>query len=251
MTIWEAHKQQWNAMKNKSFKEKLAYFCQYYGIQTVAILVAVAVVIGLIVSLATKKDYVFNGVFFGAQPQASSDAYLQDFAQSAGIDLTKYNVSIQCHLNIQMGQTLSPEIYTSMEAFSAMVATGSGDCFAGELDLMLYYAYMEYATDLRTVLTAEEITALAPYLHYIDRALIAQQEADNAGLADAYAQRPDSTKPELMGDPIPVAISLNAATDAFAQSYQLGEHAAISICATVSHPDHALAFLRHCLKTQS
>jgi hypothetical protein len=246
MTIWEAHKQQWNAMKNKSFKERLAYFCQYYGIQTVAILAAVAVVIGFIVNLVTKKDYAFTGVFFGAQLQASSDAYLQDFAQQANIDLTEYDMSIQTRLNIHMDQTLPQELYTSMEAFYAMVATGSVDCFTGELDLMLYYAYMEYATDLRTVLTAEELTALAPYLHYIDGALIAQQEADNGGLADAYAQRPDSTKPELMGDPIPVAVSLSAATDACKQAYQFGENAAICICASSEHSQNALAFLRYC-----
>ena len=50
-----------------------------------------------------------------------------------------------------------------------------------------------------------------------------------------------------MGDPIPVGISLSAATDAFHESYKTGENAIIGICASSEHSQNALAFLRYCL----
>ena len=106
---------------------------------------------------------------------------------------------------------------------------------------------MEYAVDLRTVLTPAELEALSPYLHYIDKSLILQQEASEEGYATAYSQHPDATKPELMADPIPVAVSLNAATDAFKEAYHFADSAVIGICANTEQPENALAFLRYCL----
>lgn len=250
MTIREARKAQWESIKDKGTQEKLSYFWEYYGIKSICLLLAIIVLIAFVISMATKKDFAFTGIFFGAQPQDSSQSYLEDFKKAADIDPAKYDVSVQCHLDIQMDQTITQEIYTSMETFTAMVASKSVDCFAGDLDLFLYYGYLGYGVDLRTVLTPEELTALAPYLHYIDGNLIDQQEADNEGLASAYSQRPDSTKPELMDDPIPVAICLDAATDDFKASYRFGEGAVIGICASASYPQYALAFLRYCLNTK-
>ena len=100
--------------------------------------------------------------------------------------------------------------------------------------------------DLRTVLTQEELDQLSPYLHYIDGKLIEQQENAGEGYANAYSQHPDPTKPELMADPIPVAISLTAATQAFKENYCFGETAVIGICASSEQSQNALAFLRYC-----
>ena len=246
MTIREAIKEQRKSIKNRSTKEKLSFFWEYYGIKTICLILAAAILIAFIVSMATKKEFGFTGVFFGAAVQDSAEGYLAQFGQASGIDPEKYEISVQCHLDIQMDQQITQEIYTSMETFTAMVSAKSVDCFAGNDDLFLYYAYMEYALDLRTVLTQEELDQLSPYLHYIDGKLIQQQENANEGYANAYSQHPDSTKPELMENPIPVAISLNAATDAFKEAYNFGEEAVIGICASSEQSQNALAFLRYC-----
>ena len=39
MTIRETIREQWKAMKDKPFKEKLSYFWDYYGIKTICILI--------------------------------------------------------------------------------------------------------------------------------------------------------------------------------------------------------------------
>ena len=247
MTIREAKREQRKSIKNRSPKEKLSYFWEYYGLKAICLIAAVITLIFFIVSMATKKENAVTTVFFGGIAQESAEAYLSAFEQAAGIDPEKYQISVQSHPDIQMDQTITQEAYQSMEAFTAMVAGKSVDCFAGDSDLILYYAYMEYATDLRTVLTQEELTQLAPYLHYIDGELIRQQEAADEGLTDAFSRRTDATKPELMKDPIPVAISLNAATDAFKEAYLFGESAVISICANSEQAENAAAFLRHCL----
>lgn len=246
MTIREAIKEQQKSIKNRSLKEQVSFFWEYYGIKTICLILAAVALIAFIVSMVTKKEYAFTGVFFGAQTQDSSDSYLEDFGKTAGVDLSKYELSVQCHLDIQMDQQITQEIYNSMETFTAMVSAKSVDCFAGNDDLFLYYAYMEYALDLRTVLTQEELDQLSPYLRYIDGKLIEQQENAGEGYANAYSERPDSTNPALMENPIPVAISLNAATDAFKEAYRFDENAVIGICASSEQSQNALAFLRYC-----
>ena len=247
MTIREAQKEQRKSIKNRSAKEKLSYFWEYHGIKTICLVIAAAALLSFLIGILTKKDYAFTGVFFGAVPQSASDSYVEQFARDTGIDLSEYQLFVRCHPDVQMEQQITPDIYQSMEAFTAMVAAKSVDCYAGNDELFLYYAYMEYALDLRTVFTAEELAALAPYLHYIDGKLIAQQEIANEGYADAYSQHPDSTKPETMEDPIPVGISFQTATDDFRANYQINENMVIGICANSEHSQNAAAFLRYCL----
>lgn len=249
MTIREAQKEQRKSIKNRSAKEQFSFFWEYYGIKTICLLAAIATLLAFVIGMITKKDYAFTGVFFGALPQPSAENYLAEYGQYAGLDPSDCEISVQCHLDIQMDQQITPEIYQSMETFTAMVAAKSVDCFAGNRDIFLYYAYMEYAVDLRTVLTPQELDALAPYLHYIDGSLILQQENANEGYTDAYMQRPDSTKPEIMEDPIPVGISLDAAADAFRASYQMKDNAVIGICVNSEQSENALAFLRYCLES--
>ena len=247
MTIREAIKEQRKSIKNRSPREQFAFFWEYYGIKTICLLLAVAALIAFIVTMVTKKDYALTGVFFGSAAQNSAQSYLDAFGSHCGIDPEKYEISVQCHPGIQMDQQITQDIYNSMEAFTAMVAAKTVDCFAGNDELFLYYAYMEYAVDLRTVLTLQELAQLSPHLRYIDGSLIAQQEANNDSLASAYSQHPDAAKPELMADPIPVAVSLNAATDAFKEAYHFADSAVIGICASTEQPENALAFLRYCL----
>ena len=245
MTIRETIHAQWKAMKDKPFKEKLSYFWDYYGIKTICILIAVAVVISFIVSIVTQKDSAYFGVFFGATANASSSAFLEDFANAAQINTKNYDVTIQSSLDVRMDQQITNETLEAMQSFAAMVAASMVDNFAADKDLFLYYCYVGYATDLRTVFTAEQLAELAEHLHYVDGELLQEQENAEEGLTFDYGQCPDSKKPELMQDPIPVGIDINAATEAFLESYSFAsEETVIGICAGSARQDIAALFLQ-------
>ena len=250
MTIRETIRAQQKSMKDKSFKEKLAFFWEYYALKTFALLVALAVLIAFIVSMLTQKAYIFTGYFFGADTQ-SSEEFLEAFAQSENIDLKDYALTVQTGPYVRMDQQISTEIYDSMEAFTAMVAGESVSCFAGSPDLFLYYAYLGYATDLRSILSETELRTLSPYLYYVDAQLIRQQEDSDGGYADAYWNRPDPTNPEAMEDPVPVGISLDAASADFQNCYHFTGESLIGICESTAYPETAKAFLRYCFSLES
>ena len=245
MTIRETIREQWKSMKERPFKEKLSYFWDYYGIKSICLLIIIAVVISFIVSIVTQKESAYLGVFFGATPSGSASAFLEDFSEFAQIDRTVYDVTIQTSLDIRMDDKLTDETYQAMQSFAAMVAASMVDNFAADKDLFLYYCYLGYAVDLRTVLTEQELSQLEGCLHYIDGELLQAQENAEEGLTFDYGQCPDSKKPEAMTAPIPVGIDITAATAAFQESYTFGsQQTVIGICTGTLHPDTALLFLR-------
>ena len=245
MTIRESIQKQKESIKNRSLKERISYFWEYYAIKSFAALLALITVIAFLVSMATQKDYAFTGMFFGVATDSASEAYLSAFAEAAGIDTEKYLLTVQTGPEVYMDQQISPEIYQSMEAFTAMVSAQSVDCFAGNEEIFLYYAYLGYAEDLRDVLSSEELSRLSADLYYIDLQLIRDQDNSDGGYADAYMQHPDPTKPELMKDPVPVAVSLKAASQDFLSAYRFSGTSLLGICKSSAYQENAVSFLRY------
>ena len=134
-----------------------------------------------------------------------------------------------------------------MQRFSAMVASKTADAFAANQDLFLYYSYAGYTLDLRTVLPPEQLAALSPWLYYIDGEMLAFLES-NDDPEFTLDQCPDPSKPEDMSDRIPVAVSIQATTQAFQDNYPfVTNDVIIGICVSSEHTDHARAFLQYAL----
>lgn len=240
MFIGKSRKENRKAIKNRSLREKMAYYWEYYGVKGICILLSLVILVVFVFDLAKQKEYAFTGIFFGAEAQPCASQYLEDYAKAASIDMSIYDIAVQCYPSVQVDAKITDEIYDDLETFVAMVAAGMVDCFAGNIDIFINYAYLGYFVDLRTVLSSAELVALSSYLYYIDEIL--QQEQDEEKSVTGY---PDPTRPELMDAPVPVAISLKAATATFLETYDFREGAVIGICTCSLYPENALEFLRY------
>ncbi len=245
MTVREAIRNQHQHLKNRTSTEKLSYFWEYYGIKVLCLLLCLGLVIAFIVSIVTKKADGYLGVFFGAYPDATAADFLEEFAVTTQIDTTKLEVTVQTTLDIRMDAKITDETYQAMQSFAAMVAASMVDNFAADADLFIYYAYLGYATDLRTVLTPAQLSVLAPYLYYIDGTLLRQQENADDSLLFAYGDAPEPHSPDAMSEPIPVGLDISVASELFRSSYQFpSQQTVIGICAGTDRPDTAAAFLK-------
>lgn len=246
MTIRETIRTQIRSMKDRSWREKISYFLEYYGGKTLLLLLGLGIIVAFCVTLAAQKTPAFTATFFGAEPQPAAEDFLSGYIQAAGIDDQRNEVSILTYDDIQADAVISQDTYQSIEVFTAMAASHSVDCFAANTDFFLVYAYRDYAIDLRTVLRPSELDALAPYLRYIDGALRDAEDANDAG-ATQKPVWPDAACPERMDDPIPVGIVLSKATGAFAESYPFAcDDPVIGVCANSDHVDNAAVFLWYC-----
>lgn len=246
MTIRESIKAQWESVKDKSIKEKLAYFWEYYGFRTVLILCIVSLAIYFAVEVITQKEYAYTGIFFGSKAQESADSYMADFAQMESIDTEEYEITVQSLLDIRLDGQVTEELYQTIATFTALVETNMVENIAAETDLFLYYSYLGYTADLRTLLTPDQLEAFAPHLIYMDAALIAEQQNTGEAPTIDYKNFPDPKDPDAMTDPVPVGIDLAAASEAFHNAYQFSaEDPVIGICSTTEKSETSVNFLRY------
>ena len=246
MTIRESIRSHQNAVKNQSFKEKLAYFWEYFGMKTIVLLAIASILIYLFVQIFTQKKPGNVGVFFGASEGSSSIAFLDEFARFANLNQENYDVVIRLSPGIQLDGTITEEVYQTIESFTAMVAASTVDHIAADEDLFLYFSYLGFTADLRLYFNEAQISMLGESINYIDGDLLRKYQ--NKEITIDYNHFPDPQNPENMIDPIPVGIDLSEATDAFHNAYAfVGDEAVIGICSTSERILSAVAFIRFAL----
>jgi len=191
-------------------KEKWSYFCDYYGLMTIAIIVIAIMATYVIVDTVTRPEVVLNGAFINlASDRAHHADELGDaFLTDQKIDTKEYGVSFGTGLTIIASDSTAS--YESSQAMMTQAAAGTLDFITGPGKVLLDYAYGGLFEDLSTVLTEDELELYKPYLHYIDEAVVElRQEREDALESSADIKIPDSQKPEDMERPIPVFIDLN------------------------------------------
>ncbi len=190
MSVAEEIRAEHKKLKGKGFKAHFSYFMTYYKWPTVAVIAVLVIGISLIRSILSNKPAAVNAMFLNGSNTDltySTDWIENDFIQYAGIDTGKYSVTIDTSSYITPGGAQSQvEAATSMKimAYSA----------AKDLDVLTSdpYNFHNYArsgmfTDLRDVLSEEQIEKYSPYFYYIDGKEIEEYE-NTTSLEDQAAQ---------------------------------------------------------------
>lgn len=244
MTIRESIRSQWATMKDRPFKEKLKYFWHYYGVWTIVGIFAIICAVSLITTVATKKDPAFNGALFGVSAGQNAHQYLADFIVASQIDPEQYDYSIQLYPAIDLKQPATEETYHAVQHFNALVTAKDIEVIGADTALFIHFAYQGYMTDLRTVLTSQQLEAISEHLYYIDKEVLKAIENAKFGEDVTGGKYPDPKDPKSMADPVPVGIDLNAADPVFLETYRfLSENPVIGICGSTLRENHAKQFL--------
>ena len=207
MPVMDEFREEREAMKQKSFKEKLQYFVDYYKWHVIGGVLLAAFAISLIHSFVTHKDFAFYCAFLNAYQTPAADTFREDFAARAGIDLEKYEVMLDTDLYLSDDAYDQNNVGT-IERLMVYIAAGDIDVMAGDVNSMNRYAYNGTFMDLRQLLPEELQTILEPYYYYIDASLAdeiaRQQEIGNIDYAPQYPAEPSD--PAGMEDPVPVGL---------------------------------------------
>lgn len=172
--VMDEIREQHHKLRNRPFKEKLAYFWEYYKIHTLVVVLLLTGIIYFIHSIVTSKDYCFYAVMLNSQP-LSSDAIEQSFADYAALDSAHYDCYIDT--DTTLGSTDSSEAAISQQAQYDMVVMQKLIAITqtNELDAVVFndsvfetYAQNEMFMDLRTVLTEADLEKYADALLYVD-----------------------------------------------------------------------------------
>ena len=122
-SVHDEVKEQQQKLKGKPFKEKWAYFWEYYKIQTIVVIAVLAFAGNLIYTFATRKDTVMEAAFVNCymNTEVNSDTMIADFEQYADIDTSSDCAAINRDMNVDY-ENADQYSYANMQKIIAMIS---------------------------------------------------------------------------------------------------------------------------------
>lgn len=238
MAVWDDIKKQHKKVRKKGFKAMASYFWDYYKVPTAVIIVIALFSFYLIRDMASNLPYGFYAMMINSTMHPDGEVIGEDFAGYAGIDTSSYNVLIDTN------QTLSTSSYntydvSTQERIMAITAAGDLDVMIADQSVFEQYARNSYMTDLRDLMSEDELKKYDGYIYYVDGAIL--KAIEDGTYEQASSENTADNESQGSQDDPSVAGSNSAATDETISdeeiSYMLGISSPSSI---VSEDDFVL-----------
>ena len=189
-------REQQRKMKDMTWKERFAYYWEYYKVHTIVTIVAIIAIVCTIRTLVNTKDYAFYGLMLNAY-SLSSDVMSDTFSEYAGIDTNTYECFMDTTSTLTYENPTEFDMAT-MQRIVAVVQTKELDAVIFDSQCFDQYAVNQIFYDLREVLTPEQIEKYEPYFYYVDMDIVrAQEDEDVIVDTDAIAAKGNLTLEEI------------------------------------------------------
>ena len=252
-------KEQYKKLEGQGVKAHLAWFWEYYKIETVIAAGALFMIIGIIQAIVTNKPTALGVIFVNAYVPdgAISTEIAEGYAAYADISQKEYDVNMDLQESLSLTGTSSEY---EMGTVQKIVAESA----AKELDVMVCnafhfqsYVYGSMFSDLREIMTDEQIASYGDRVYYVDlKAVDAYNEAIDKldyeslpSVTDPEAwqsidefERPD---PSQMEEPVPVGIIVNDAPLIENNQFYPGTVCVFGFVAASERQENAAKFLEY------
>ena len=251
MAVMDEFKEEREALKNGTPKQKIAYFWYYYKWHVIISVIVIAMAASFIYQYANRKETAFYTVLLNASllDQMSSDQpdFITDFAEKEGIDPSTSEITFDTSIRI-IEDSMDETSVTSSQKLMVYVAANELDSMITDFSSFQKYANSSMFSDLRDILTKEQAQALEPYFYYVDREVVLAIEAANDDMNTDYTpEYPDPLHPEDMQDPVPVGICLTGCKDLTDNYYFRGDGIVMGIYANAEHVQTAVDLAEYLL----
>lgn len=244
MAVMDEFKEEREALKHGSPKQKLQYFSYYYKWHVIVSVAVIVLAVSLIYEIATKKEEAFYSIFLNCSELETATEYNQGFLDYVGIDTEKYDALFDSSLFIST-MSMDETTMASQQKLMVYIAASQIDVIAGGTEVFEQYAYNENFYDLRELLSEEQIAKYEPYFYYIDQTVATQREEASYNLdLENIPETPDPARPELMEDPVPVALYIDEC-QGLMDNYRFtsGDHVVLGVVVNTTRPELALEYV--------
>ncbi len=244
MPVMDEFREEREAIKHGTPKQKYQYFKDYYRLPLIIFLLASAFIGILIYQFVTRKDSAFYAVLLNCSPYEKNEWFTEEYTQRAGIDLNKVDVTLDTGIYFQL-DSIDEDSYITTQKLETYAGAGQLDVMLGAGDEFAYYANSILFRDLREVLSPEQIQKYEPYFYYVDAALWDAPDSIQNDSGLDFSKIPNPGNPQEMERPIPVAIYVES-SEALNRAYYFKnaeDGIAIGIYANAPHLDNTLNFI--------
>lgn len=245
MPVMDEFREEREALKNADLKTKWMYFLDYYKWHTIGIIAGIIAVISFIYSAVTAKDTAFNAYFVNTYADTvKSEAFVNDFAAFAQIDLNEYYATIDTSMQMSI-DSLDEMTISSSERIMVTIAAGEVDFLAADEKTFSTYGTPDTMYDLREFFTEEELEKYKDYIYYVDMEEVRRkQKILDEGFVDSYVPKEyDHLAPEEMTDPVPIGLCIQDCPKLKDTYYFKGDITPMGIVGNTKHPETVRLFL--------
>lgn len=253
MAVMDEFREEREALKHGTPREKLAYFWDYYKWYVIGGAFALACVISLAHSILTQKDTALYVVTLNCSAPDGTGEYADTIGDIIGVDTDEYDLIFETSLYYTK-DSMDENTYTTVEKLSVYAAAAQLDALMAGGDAFEQYANGDVFYDLRDLLTEEQIAVCEPYFYYIDQAVVDERNRIADELGDvSTVDIPDPRHPEEMEDPIPVGIYIDGSSsfpsDTLYFNTEDAENGiAIGVYQNTEHLDNVLNYLDYLIQ---
>ena len=232
-------------------RQKLGFIWDYYKWYIVILLFVLGLVGSFIYTNVTAKEHVLGGIFLNSTSAEEVIELEQGFYKYSSVDINNEEVIFLTNLSYSndTSSLAVSESYQTLQLISAKTGAGEIDFMVGDVTSMNNFAYWQYFCNLLDVLPEEKIEKYEPYFLYYDRAVV--QELNDIDTTDnpyATVAYPDSKRPELMEDPVPIFIDVSECTKLQGIYPHMEDVHVIAFTVNGENSPNALAFLDYLLE---
>ena len=171
-TLREDTNEQIKTMKDRSFKDKFEYFWEYYKFHALGIIVGVAVIIAIIRSIVSYREYAISIIMVNPDNIVTEELapeWESDLAEILQINTRKEQIYIDT--SISVGNNTPQQLeYSALQKLVAFFTSRTADVFISNTPLFEEYSQNGNLSDLRNYYTDEELEALSDIIYYTDAA---------------------------------------------------------------------------------
>lgn len=245
MAVMDEFREEREALKHGTPKEKLAYFIDYYKWHVIVAVLVVFMVISIIRDMLNQKESILYTCLLNTMELDASE-YNNAFAESLGIDTEKYELIFDAETWIDIN-SMDEATMASSQKLVARLAAGELDIMITDTDSVTNYSYQADFLTMKELLSPEQYEMYKPYFYYIDLAVMAEWQASisdpNNLLLDYSYDFPDPRKPENMTAPTPVGIFLDDCEELKSCYHFKTDDVVFCVFANSSHTDTVLLYL--------
>ena len=206
-TLREDTLEQLKTMKDRSFKDKLAYFWEYYKYLAIGVIATILILVAVVRTIVNYRTYAISIIMVNTDNIVSDEIapeWESDIAEILQINTKKEMIYIDT--SIQCGNNTPQQLeYPALQKLVAFFTSRTADVFISNTPLFEEYSQNRNLGDLRNYYSEEELATWSDIIYYTDGATFADYE-DISNLDAKEDQEKyivDHRDPDSMEDPIP------------------------------------------------
>ena len=251
MAVMDEFKEEREALKHGTPKQKFQYFLDYYKWHVIIAVLVIVMGIYTIREVMNRKETVLYISLLNTLKLESADQHNTDFMESINLDRNSYQIIFDADIWININ-SMDEATMAASQKLAAYLAAGELDIMITDTDSLTSYSYQEDFLTMEELLSPEQYERYQPDFYYIDRAAVQEwhdyiSNYDNLMLEIDF-EFPDPRKPEEMESPVAVGIFMDDCKGLKESYHFKSDDVAFCVFANSSHTEAALQYLDYLMQ---